>query len=291
MTVGSYILGQVDNQYFNEWYKWYNKQWKKYPGAETYTGNKMPYRRTTKKRSRRSSKRAKVATGGGRSRMFDLVGGSRVKTAVSFVGLGTDNPEWVGTSLKTWALDAISKGTGLNQRERDICNLRGIKIFGHIRNVETTPLTVHMAILYPKFDTTPLSVDFNVDFFRDLGPVRGINFDTANNYIVQNRPINPDRFVILKHRRFNLISDTQATPQINEQSGKNYRNFKFYIKVRKQLRFRASENNPTNGRLFFAVWATPMGWDGGKGTPDPSKPQAAQIMFEHSRWFKDSDAK
>lgn len=203
----------------------------------------------------RAAKRQKF----GMSNIGSRVGTSNTKRVATISGNGV-----VGIQSKT--LLAVGGGTGdvidiakqaldndNDKRERDLINLRGIRICMEVRNSYTpnNPCYYNLALVHDKTNDATLSNDF----FRALtGNDRSLDFAT-NGYsalFTACTPLNTDRWVILKHKRFLLGSPADTTRR-------SYFVKKMYIKIRRQLRFDLGATKPVDGQIKLLHWCDEFG--------------------------------
>lgn len=124
----------------------------------------------------------------------------------------------------------------IDSRQRDIVNVRGIKIVMEARNNLTSPVYFNIAILATKIGS---SIS-NTEFFRDYSTERSINFgDASLGGLDYNRlPINTDRYQIMMHKRYRLRGyDLEAGTSYLNAGGVSYMNFTKYLKINKQVRY------------------------------------------------------
>lgn len=165
--------------------------------------------------------------------------------------------QWDTRVLGRIDLTAINKGDGINQRERDIMHLSGVKFCWELRNDTEQPLYVNMAVVHIK-GCTPID-NLGENFFRGAGngdqEGRYLDFSderTSNEF--RCLPLNTDKFVVISHKRFQLIPQDQTAPRINNQSGKNYRNLDWYTKVKRTIQYNPDGTATDNSNLYLIYW-------------------------------------
>lgn len=174
-----------------------------------------------------------------------------------------------------------------NTRESDIVNCRGIKVHlqFQVMNQLIEPVYCNWAILIPKDGVAVNSGSF----FRaheKSGTTRYLNFDNSHDAItLHHNPINTDAYKVIKHKRFTLLPPTWSGNSGPAQPGSttmpaegalitagNYKDYKFYMKVNKQLAFDQGSATPEK-TLVFVTWCTSRTIDAGtvgrNGTQDP----------------------
>jgi len=152
--------------------------------------------------------------------------------------------------------------TNGNARERDVINLRGIKINMHVRNDVDRPIIFHYAILV---DRTPLTApvaqnDLAKDFFRNPGYLTGDrsrDFESGIMGIDMGAMgINTDRWLVLKHKRIMLHPKLNGFGNYNPNH-KNWIDISKYMSINRQLRYDVSSFNEGYclTRIYLAHWA------------------------------------
>ncbi|ALY05859.1 hypothetical protein [Ctenophore-associated circular virus 2] len=140
----------------------------------------------------------------------------------------------------------------IDLRSRDLAYINGWKFCIELRNNLTEPLYINLAVVVPKHNAT---IDPNI-WFRGYGIDRAIAFDpsTLNSNDFHCRPLNPDAYHILMHKRYRLNGDTD-TATYAHNSGRNFMNLNLWVPLRRQIRFDESTGTGAqNGRCFFVWW-------------------------------------
>lgn len=164
--------------------------------------------------------------------------------------------------LNKYLINVIPKTTTneIDKRQRDVVNLRGIKLQMEWRNNSNEPLQCHWCILCPKYRQ---GIE-NSEFFRGHDNVRAVDFaNTQSSTQFWTRPINTDDYTIIAHKRFTLAPKDGGVAY-NAEGPKNFRTVNRYIKIQRQCRYDGDEL--VNGRLWLCYWAdkfmTPAGTAG-----------------------------
>lgn len=141
----------------------------------------------------------------------------------------------------------------IDQRQRDLINMRGVKICMEVTNNTADPLYFNLAVISPR--NKAAVVVSNTNFFRANVASRAVNFDSTslNGLDYACRPINTDEFIVLRHWRYTLIG-TDNTSGTVAMSGKNTRVIMKYVPIKRQIRYDSS-SNPINGNVFVVYWA------------------------------------
>lgn len=224
----------------------------------------MPYRRTRKKQifSRRNI-------------------GERIGTSVPkeyLVGFrSADNFD--SRALQTIDLTNIQKTTtnDINERQRNIVNLRGFKIYIQIENLSSNFLTYNIAVISPKDGRTADTLLFFRDGTQDS---RASDFSTSRSNIEFYRyPINPDRWTVLKHNRYILNPEvTGQSTTLFANNGRSFRTFKWWVPVKRQIRYDSSTSASSRSKVFLVWWADI--WGAGAGSA-PITNIARTTVFSH----------
>lgn len=150
-------------------------------------------------------------------------------------------------------LNASTGPSEINQRERDVANVRGVKICWEVMNVLDVPVYMNWAIVTPKNDlTTSIS---KIDWFRDYSVKREQSFDsTLTSNEMHCLPINADRYIVHSHQRTRLAPKNGNTSALYNVGGQNIRTIMKYIPVKRQFRFDGNSTEEPSGRQLFLVW-------------------------------------
>lgn len=217
----------------------------------------------------------------------------RQKFSTSQIGqrIGTSNSKSTLLTTGNWALRdtrtlyqinlcQIPFGQDIDERERNMVNYRGCRICFAVRSETTLPLYFHMAIVAPKQTQTVV----NADFFKGDGAERGRTFDTTLSAVQFHcSRINTDRYTVLKHKKY-LLNPTNNTSSYGADSGKSYRYFDFYTKIKRQLRYESNADAvPIDGNIYFVYWADRFTADSGQAIQADSYSRQEQI----SVFFRD----
>lgn len=166
----------------------------------------------------------------------------------------------------------------IDERHRDIINLKGVKLCMEVKNNQNIPLYFNFAVIVPKYDQSLAVVPTN-DFFRNNQNGRGTDFSTGLSSLEFHcLPINSDVWTILFHKRCLIGPDNGVT--FNASGPPNYMIFSKWISVNRQIRF--ENNDPVNGRIQYCFWADVM-----EGAPlDPAITNAFTISEHHVAYYR-----
>ena len=153
----------------------------------------------------------------------------------------------------------IGRGDERYQRERDIINVRGVKICMEFSNRSTNPMYFHWAIIHPKDGKSGIGAP---DFFRNQanGGQRGAAF--ANSLSAEQfhcLPINTDIYTIIRHRKM-VLGPAVGSTVFSARNTKNYGNVSEYIPIKRQVRYVGpGAANPASGQLWLVFWCDRFG--------------------------------
>lgn len=126
-----------------------------------------------------------------------------------------------------------SGSNDINTRQRNIVNVRGIKLCMEVQNLQEVPIYLNVAVLSNKQGANVQTTDF----FRGDGVQRAQDFTatTINGLEYHCRPINIDKYHCWWHRRYRL--NALAQTNADAENGKTYFNIDKYIKINRQFQF------------------------------------------------------
>lgn len=212
--------------------------------------------RTSSTRKRRSTPRKQAA----RLRVGHPVGTSTSKyrqTGQRSIDIG---PPLNDRTLYAFDLTGIPQGDEPTMRERDLINLRGIKVCMEVVNTTPAPLYFNFAIISPKGE-----VNLNpIEFFRSYSDNRGTDFESPNisSLDYHCRPINTDVFNILHHKRYVLTTGDAASKGEVYQGNAAIRVMR-YFPIKRQVRYRRQlegEGDFCTTPIFFVFWTAIAGF-------------------------------
>lgn len=247
-----------------EFVEWYSDRWKKdYPDLYKMRYSTAFARRPVRPLSSRNRRRLMVT---GRTKRRSRTYAKR-KAALKFSHLG-DPIRTLTTTKTTLSVDdadigakdsnelhssvnllQIVQGAQINQRERRLVNLVGLRFNLMVTNVSAQHLMFHGAIIAPK-ESNQLDVS-NLDFFRGYNSNRGIDFNIGLNALdVAFRPINPDIHNILAHWSFKLGPGPGNYPE------SPFRILRRWIKIKRQITFESNAGDSCLQDIRFVYWCT-----------------------------------
>lgn len=188
-----------------------------------------------------------------RSRVGEPIGTSESKSVTTHnIALEPRNTR----TLYSLHLTPITKGDDRNQRERNIINVGGFKISFAVRNDRAIPGHFHIAVLSPK-GRNNIVID---DFFRSPSDSRAVDFSTAlDDLSMDNLGINSDQYQILKHKKY-LLEPSANSGNWQSNNGRNYKTLRWYVKLRRQLRYESNtDDTPLTGAVYLVWWISHMG--------------------------------
>lgn len=166
-------------------------------------------------------------------------------------------------SLYFFDLTAIPRDTptDIDNRIRNIVNVSGFKICMEVANLRDKPLHLNVAVLGLKDSVDDVTT---TDFFRGTGVSRGTNFSTAlSSNDFSCRPINCDKYVVLKHERL-LLGGSNAITGYVDRMGRTFTSLQFYVPLKRQVQFDNNNSSvPTSGNVYLVYWADEFDTDEG----------------------------
>jgi len=149
----------------------------------------------------------------------------------------------------------VDFGDNINQRQRNIINVSGLKICCELKNLTNDPLYVNFAILSPKAGVDPSQDIDTTDFFRASDSNdRSKDFSTQlTSTEMHCLPINADKYTVLKHQRTTLVAAATGGDTVS-LTGKSYMNLDWWIPMKRQFRFDGTVGTPDNGQVYFVYW-------------------------------------
>lgn len=201
------------------------------------------------KRRKRAGARTKKSNVGKRvlRKFADPVGSSNCKRTEYIQEPSTENSR----TLYVHSLTTLIKGEKNNERERDLVNVRGIRLKIMFRNLANTETSVNCAVISPKDCIS--GVPNGTDLFRANDQYRWRNFQGGmSGWARAQQSINTDKYMVHFHKRY-LLSGATAN------NGRQYiRYFKRWLKINRQLRYETkpdgNESAPVNGDIYLITW-------------------------------------
>lgn len=196
-------------------------------------------------------------------------------------------------TIHQFPLIKIAKGTQIDQRLRQIVNMRGFKIELNMINVTQNLLICNWAVVHPK--TTGIKVDEAGQTFPTQELFRGYNQSRSQNPTTTlagvqwcNAKINTDQFAVLKRGRFilNPGRDAPVDPGTGEiiyfpEKGSNLRMKQLWVPLRRQCAWDTNISNdyPVD-QVFFVYWLdAPMSPTGKLPQPDAVAIETRVIQY------------
>jgi len=174
----------------------------------------------------------------------------------------------------------VSEGTGNDQRMRDLINVRGFKLFTEFIHQSGRLQYLNIAVIHPKQGQV-VTVD---DFFRENEVDRAVDFtDTFTALSFATRSINTDKFNVLMHKRFRLAPANTTTSGFPNTD--NARVLKFYVPLKKQIRYQDNDGVETPiHQLFMVHWSDQFGTISGVA----SGAAQYQLFERHILYFRNT---
>lgn len=186
------------------------------------------------------------------------------------------------TLYKTNLTTSDVQGDNRNQRERGVVNFRGFRICLALYNARTVPIYFNLAVVSPKNSEDVTTANF----FRSSTSERGVDFANGRNSLEFHcLPLNSDKFVILRHKRYRISPQGTGTGAFTDHSGRNYKNIDWYVPLKRQLRFdTTADTSPINGTVWLIMWAD----DYDAIFSSVPVANAYYVMERHLNYFRDT---
>ncbi|AXH74923.1 MAG: capsid protein [Pythorivirus pauaes] len=152
----------------------------------------------------------------------------------------------------------------LNARSRNAVNLSGFKYCMHVRNNRKAPLSLHFAVCVDKRGVNA----YTEDFFRAQGEFnrRASNFsNNLSGMDMKCSAINTDRYIVLRHSRFNVAPSHTISNVYNVNSPNNWITLERYMPVKRQVRYDGAAEDSAETKILCFVWADYMDAEPGSG--------------------------
>ena len=166
----------------------------------------------------------------------------------------------VDTKTLYWLnLVQVAHGPDLNERERNIINVSGVRIDLTWKNVQgDVPKYVNVAVVKDKESAT--DAGDKVNFFKSYGNTRSRDADNSLSALeYHTTPINTDRYVVLRHKRFSLGTSNFGTTVSRywTTSGKNWTSVnKMWIPLKRQFQFDGDTGSTGTDKVWLVYWVT-----------------------------------
>lgn len=232
--------------------------------------------RAARKIQRFVRKRKKTLSSGRhkRARLFgDNVGSDTASKSI----LGTQSRS-LEDSRTLYSLNAtdIDHGIDKDERYRSLINLRGFYLEYKVDNNQTYDCFVNVAMVSPK-DHTATAVT-TTDFFRGYGQLRSVDFSgtSLSGMDFHWRPINTDLYHIFFHKRLTIT----GTDNIGNRT--NWKAFKKYVPVKRQIRYDGVSSNYSTSPVFLIYWIDQVHAQSG----DATTANIARVQFHLRAIFR-----
>lgn len=170
------------------------------------------------------------------------------------------------------------QGSGRDQRERFVINLRGIKFCqdfaatSGFTTINASTVYLNVAVVTNKHDPQADGINNN-RWFRSYTNARGTDFNNLNSGIdLHCRPINTDEWNVLAHTRTQLHS-------LDAPSGNTTYRFMKYIPIKRQVRF--DQDGIASHNIFIVWW---LALPGEQGLPNAT--QIVKTTWHHVLYFR-----
>lgn len=180
-------------------------------------------------------------------------------------------------------LTQIPLGTGIDERERWLINLRGIRIKMIMKNnKKDNPIMVSVAVVKDKESAADQGVD--TAFFRGHSGSRTKDFGlNMTSLQMMTHEINTDKYAILKRRTY-TISGTLLSTVYNPYR-RNWKTINWYIPIKRQIQYDGLEQGTATDKIWLVYWCDLIGASDGA----PQDPAALTTMEYHYAVFRDPE--
>ncbi len=180
------------------------------------------------------------------------------------------------------AIPGANLANNIDERQRDIINLRGFKACWEVRNTSSVPLHLNMAVLAAK-EGADADIP-NEGFFRGTGSTRGIDFsNNLNSNDFSCRPINADKYTVFTHKRWLLNPQGEAAAGDQNEVGTSFMSLKQYFPIRRQIRYRTNADTDCETKIYLVWWCDQFQTD--TGTAPVS--DAIQMSERYITYFRE----
>lgn len=222
------------------------------------------------KRRRIKGKRAKIRA---RRKIGEPIGLSTAKynLCVNYFGSLRDS-----NTLHNDNINLLLRGDEINQRERNIINLRGWKIDMTIFNQTASPQIVNVAILQ---NTNNDGGPQNSNFFKAEGDTteRAVDADSTISVLKwAHGIINRELYNVLMHKRFMIGPNALFSDFDSGAVMHSWKNFKRYVPLKRQISYDTAGNEPMSNDVHICWWTTLIK---NQVTPGVSTPTVNAVLF------------
>jgi len=255
------------------------------------TSAKRRYKRRRTIKKRRTTRGVKTYVGSRtltRSREYKTCYTHNVSGLANAVGFATITPS--GAVRAPYNLIAgITKGTGINQRDRDCVFLKGVRVELEYSNTANNPSTatdedkepiyINVAIVIKR--NAPKDAPVSADLLRSYGSNRHVSLSTANDWKANTyHAINTDNYLVVMRKRFRLTNrDVWASQELK----RSRKMMKIYLKLNTKLDY-STTGDLNSGGLYLCHWYDYEGRYAGKTAV---KSQEPQFSLNSIAFFKD----
>jgi hypothetical protein len=124
-------------------------------------------------------------------------------------------------------------------------------------NFTVNPLYVNVAVVYDKRSNDGTTVVGTGDFFRSRGGnTRAQDFGTALGGLeFRCLPLNTDRFSVIRHKRFMLLSKNPVNTTYAYATGKSFKLYEDWIPLKRRITF---EDGSAQSKIWLLIWCDEM---------------------------------
>ena len=212
-------------------------------------------------------------------RKFDFSGLSEIGHSPSHTPAKTDTlgtTRFVSSRTLEWEpMLNVNRGGNLNDRERDIIDLRGFKLCVTVLNLlDNHQVTVNLAVISGR--VSPTGTPNVTNFLRGHDGERVMNFNTfRDNNELHCSAINTDDYHIFTHKR--LVLKKQNSNQTD------FAIKDWYVPIKKQIRYDTAFETSLNRQFYFVWWCDKQLAPNG----DPVTSNTMEMQYKVTTYFRE----
>lgn len=183
----------------------------------------------------------------------------------------------------------------VNERQRNVINCRGFRIWMLIRNTIVDPVYFNIAIVAPREESLDLTIgsgglaSLATEFFSDQAtPSKKVAFATARSALAfRCLPISTEKLVVLRHKRYDIAGIHPGATSVSKlgDNKPSVRVIKKFYKLRRQLRYLNSLGTNCENKVYLMYWFDEVKSYAGTtaGTPTLHLQQNCQLFFREPK--------
>lgn len=183
---------------------------------------------------------------------------------------------------------------GVNERQRNIVNCVGWKIWFEAVNLTIEPVTLNWAIVVGRDETVDFSTTDGATALANLlttwyanpsNPSKAESWSTGiGNMEMFGLPLNPDNFVVLKHKRYIIGGQGAAGTVVNLTPNHNsIRCLKKFYRLNRQIRYANNTKQSSRNRVHLVWWFDTYGAPANTATSATNEIRCSQKVAYYFR--------